>query len=326
VGVGTITGGTCGPTGPTGQDGKCTVIVSSKDAGQSTVNALGTVSVGSANIAVATNGYGAHDISNVKTWVDAYITVGPPEADNPVGTNHVYTARVFVNAGTGAGYVAAPDGTAVTFTLLTGSVGSFKAGKSCVTSGGTCTITTTSAKAGNDTMQASTTVTVGGVALTRTTGQAAPAHANGGNAIKHWIPPFTPPTIVERPAISITKNPKLQTIAQGATATFSITVTNTGKETLKNVTVTDRLSPRCNRKLGTMAPGASRTYTCTRAKVKKGYLNVAVVVGTSPKGKKVTDRDSALVRVLPPKPKPKPEPKPVEKPKVVSNKKPKATG
>ena len=36
-------------------------------------------------------------------------------------------------------------------------------------------------------MQASTTLSVGGVSLTRTTGQAAPGHANGANATKNWV-------------------------------------------------------------------------------------------------------------------------------------------
>jgi hypothetical protein len=118
--------------------------------------------------------------------VDAYITITPAEATNPVGTTHTYTAHVFTNAGLGPSYVAPPDGTLVTFTLLAGSVGSFSAGNTCVTVAGDCTIVTTSASPGDDTMQASTTLAVAGVTMTRTTGQSAPGHANGPNAIKHW--------------------------------------------------------------------------------------------------------------------------------------------
>src|SRR5262249_5063380 len=112
-------------------------------------------------------------------------------ASNPLNVTHTYTAHVFVNNGSGAAYTDAPNGTVVTFTLLPGSVGHFTGVNTCtITNGlGTCTVDTTSSVAGDDTMQASTTLAVGGVTLTRTTGQPAPGHANSGNAVKHWIPP-----------------------------------------------------------------------------------------------------------------------------------------
>src|SRR5579884_1075424 len=118
----------------------------------------------------------------------------PATADNPTGTTHVLTAQVFVNRGDGAGYVAAPNGTAVSFALLSGSVGSFVGGSGCTTTGGACTATITSTAGGADTVQASMSLSVGGLSLTRTTGTAAPGHANSGNAGKNWIPPTTPPS------------------------------------------------------------------------------------------------------------------------------------
>jgi uncharacterized repeat protein (TIGR01451 family) len=54
---------------PTNASGQCTVIVNSSVAGSSTVNAFAVVTVAGVQIEVATNGYGAHDVSNVKTWV-----------------------------------------------------------------------------------------------------------------------------------------------------------------------------------------------------------------------------------------------------------------
>ena len=94
--------------------------------------------------------------------VDAYIHINPPVDTNPVSATHTFTARVFVNDGGGAGYVAAPNGTAVTFAYVGGHVGDFKpdvpAGTNpnpCLTVGGSCGIDTTSTSAGNDTMRAS---------------------------------------------------------------------------------------------------------------------------------------------------------------------------
>jgi uncharacterized repeat protein (TIGR01451 family) len=123
------------------------------------------------------------------------------------------------------------------------------------------------------------------------------------------------------PAITIVKNPKSQTITRGGTATFTITVTNTGDVALTDVKVTDALSPNCNRTIGTIAPGASVSYTCTRPNVTASFNNVAVVTGKAG-ATTVTDQDTAPVTakaaaLTPP---------PTVKPKVVSHKKPKATG
>jgi uncharacterized repeat protein (TIGR01451 family) len=124
------------------------------------------------------------------------------------------------------------------------------------------------------------------------------------------------------PAISIVKNPKSQTVTNGGTATFTITVTNIGDVALSNVTVSDPRSPNCNRTIGTLAPGASTSYTCTRSNVTASFNNVAVASGTAG-GTTVTAQDTAPVTA-----KAAPlQPKTVKvKPKVVSHRKPKATG
>jgi len=135
-------------------------------------------------------------------------------------------------------------------------------------------------------------------------------------------PPPPPPPPTAHPAISIVKDPKSQTVAKGGTATFKITVTNTGDVTLKNVTVADALSPNCNRDVGTLAAGASISYTCTRANVTADFTNVAVATGHSG-STTVTARDTAPVNTKAPL-----TPPTVKKvsPKVVSHRKPKATG
>jgi uncharacterized repeat protein (TIGR01451 family) len=128
---------------------------------------------------------------------------------------------------------------------------------------------------------------------------------------------------VTHPSISIVKNPKSQTVTRGATATFTITVTNNGDVALTNVTVTDALSPNCNRTIGTLAPGASTSYTCTRANVTANFTNVAVASGTAG-GTTVTAQDTAPVTAKAAALQPKTVTK--VKPKVVSHRKPKATG
>jgi hypothetical protein len=110
----------------------------------------------------------------------------------------------------------------------------------------------------------------------------------------------------------------------GAPASWTIKVTNTGDVKLHDVTVTDAKAPKCDRDLGIMNVGQSKTYTCSRPNTTENYTNVADVVGTSPTNQKVTDEDSAVVKVAPLKPAVKPKPKP--KPPTISHEKPKNTG
>ena len=154
-------------------------------------------------------------------------------------------------------------------------------------------------------------------------------------AIATGTPPLGPPVSAQdtaavtavapatHPAITIVKNPKSQTVTRGGTANFTITVTNTGDVALTNVTVSDPLSPNCNRTIGTLAPGASTSYTCTRANVTANFTNVAVASGTAG-GTTVTAQDTAPVTAKAAALQPKTVTK--VKPKVVSHRKPKATG
>jgi uncharacterized repeat protein (TIGR01451 family) len=123
---------------------------------------------------------------------------------------------------------------------------------------------------------------------------------------------------VTHPAIQIVKDPKSQTVTKGNAATFTITVLNTGDVTLTDVVVTDALSPNCDKTIGTLAPGQSVSYKCTRPNVQSSFTNVAVVTGKAG-STTVTDQDTAPVTARAPF-----VPKVV--PKVVSHKKPKATG
>jgi uncharacterized repeat protein (TIGR01451 family) len=104
--------------------------------------------------------------------------------------------------------------------------------------------------------------------------------------------------ITRSPAIEIQKTPDTQLVAAGGTATFSITVTNTGNVTLTAVNVSDALAPDCDRAdLGSLAPGASTTYACTKTTVTAAFTNTAIATGTKPGGGTVTDSDTAAVTV-----------------------------
>ncbi len=127
------------------------------------------------------------------------------------------------------------------------------------------------------------------------------------------------------PAIAIVSSPQLQTfetkiVAKAdakshtrkptlvlGTAKFTITVTNTNPVRLTSVTVTDRLSPGCNRNIGALAPGGSIGYSCSAANVGRNYTNTAIASGQWTKDARVltaaqaatTARTTAKVRVKP---------------------------
>src|SRR5262249_33994541 len=116
--------------------------------------------------------------------VDANIQITPATATNPVGTNHTLTGHVNVNDGTG--FVNAPAGTVISFAILSGP-GSFVGSIStCTTVGatGSCTVQITSTTTGTTVVRASSTVSVLGVSLTRSTGDGLPG--DSVDAQKTW--------------------------------------------------------------------------------------------------------------------------------------------
>ena len=169
TGVGTLSGGTCDNTGgDTNASGQCTIEVTSNTTGNSTVNATATVSVagavGSANVNVSTTGHGAHDISNVKTWVDARISVVASDT-NVVGDAHTFT--VTVQKDSGSGFVAAPGVTVSVATDTATTDGTINAAASTcddqvTDASGQCIVVVTSATTGTIVLDASADVTVNG--------------------------------------------------------------------------------------------------------------------------------------------------------------------
>ena len=183
-GPGSFVGGvsSCNTIGSTGS---CTVQITSATPGTTVVKAATDVTVTGVVLHRETGDGLPGDSANAqKTWVDANIQITPATATNPLNTNHTLTGHVNVNSG--SGFVNAPDGTLITFTIQSGP-GSFVGGlNTCTTAGGTgsCTVQITSAVAGTTVVRASTNVTVGGVSMTRATGD---AHVgDSADAQKTW--------------------------------------------------------------------------------------------------------------------------------------------
>lgn len=98
------------------------------------------------------------------------------------------------------------------------------------------------------------------------------------------------------PSIDIQKTPDTQTVFDGITATFQVTVTNTGNVDLTGVAVTDAATPACDKTIGALAAGANNTYSCSTLALFASFTNTAVVVGNY-ETTQVTDQDSAAVTV-----------------------------
>jgi uncharacterized repeat protein (TIGR01451 family) len=119
---------------------------------------------------------------------------------------------------------------------------------------------------------------------------------------------------VDHPAIAIAKDPKSQSVNSGGTASFTITVTNTGTVALTNVAVTDALAPNCAKTIGSLEAGKSTSYTCTLAAVTSAFTNSATATGHPPVGPDVSATDTAAVAIntppaTPPAPPAPPAPK-----------------
>jgi uncharacterized repeat protein (TIGR01451 family) len=97
---------------------------------------------------------------------------------------------------------------------------------------------------------------------------------------------FTPPKPIQRATVLIVKGPASQSVAPGGTATFTITVKNTGKVAASGAAVVDTRSPGCSRRLGTLAPGQTMSYGCASRGVDASFANVARATWRSAGGRR----------------------------------------
>jgi uncharacterized repeat protein (TIGR01451 family) len=102
---------------------------------------------------------------------------------------------------------------------------------------------------------------------------------------------------VVHPGVEIAKTPDTQTVDSGSTVNFTITITNTGDDPLKDVTVLDARAPDCDNTFATLPARQGRSYSCAIANVTDGFINSARVAGTPRAGADVTDVDAAKVRL-----------------------------
>jgi uncharacterized repeat protein (TIGR01451 family) len=177
-GVGSLSASSCTTSGGTGS---CSVTDTSAVPGVDVVTASVDTTLAGKAVSRSTNGSAGNSGPATKTWVDANIEIGP-NGTNPVGHTHTFTGHVKVNDG--SGWENAPNGTEIAFKIDSGP-GGFTSTNPCLTSGGTgsCTIDLVSNVVGTTNVSAETNLSVGGVALKRTTDG---TDSNSDPAIKHW--------------------------------------------------------------------------------------------------------------------------------------------
>jgi hypothetical protein len=114
---------------------------------------------------------------------------------NAINAQHTFTCTIEVETGSPGNFVPAADGTQCSVAITNGGPGTIS-GSPCSTTGGSCTVTDTSAASGLDEVQACTTFTVNGVTFTNlcttdianpTTANCATATTPGENAVKCWV-------------------------------------------------------------------------------------------------------------------------------------------
>lgn len=138
---------------------------------------------------VSTDGTTPNSGPAIKTYVDAKISVGQ-DATNKVGDPHTVTGHVDIADGTtdqsGVVWTNAPTGTTITFGIASGPGALTPNPATCTTAdaSGSCSVTLNSSDPGITKVNASTTVTVKGVPLSRTTNGVG---GNSGPMTKTWV-------------------------------------------------------------------------------------------------------------------------------------------
>lgn len=99
-------------------------------------------------------------------------------------------------------------------------------------------------------------------------------------------------------AIAIHVTPEIQTIARGDTATFTLTITNTGSITLTNITVVDNRASTCEPVVDNLSPLAATVYHCNLSAVMTPFPNRVVVTALTLLGDRVHVVGTAVIRLI----------------------------
>ncbi|MCW5846032.1 MAG: cadherin domain-containing protein [Anaerolineae bacterium] len=105
---------------------------------------------------------------------------------------------------------------------------------------------------------------------------------------------------VINPRIQVTVTPKIQTVAKGNTAVFTVTIENTGSVDLTNIEVSSANVPDCDRTFDKIEAGKSlKAFACIVTDVQARVDNEVIVKALEPVTQtQVSDDAEAIVRVL----------------------------
>ena len=172
---------TCSSPTVNGNTATCTLTINSNSVGTFTANATAVVTMGGQAVTRTTDGTHGSSGSATKKYVDANISI-TPTATNGITEAHTFSITVTALPGTA---------TPVAFTSITPSVSPAPGSQSSTCSSptvngntATCTVTINSNSAGVFTANATAVVTMGGVAVTRSTDG---THGSSGSATKTYV-------------------------------------------------------------------------------------------------------------------------------------------
>lgn len=267
----------------TNVSGECTVTINSPTTGLTTVQAAATVSVNGKSINLVTDGQGGNAPPAIKRWVNARLSVNPPEATNVLNHVHVFTAHLELDFGDAKGFVDAPAGETITWAKNSG-VGTMSSTSCTTNASGECTDNLNSLVPGNTEVKA----TWAGV---MTTVEGTASLTRNATALKHWV---------SHPAINVVKGGATLAHA-GDKVTYTFVVKNTGDVDLFNVTVKDDKIGDIGT-LASLAVGATTNLTkdaIVPAGV-NGVTNIVTACGTDTGQTTVCDTDPHTLIVIHP--------------------------